>query len=438
MHLAWPMFIEELTAGVTGFTDTLFISMISDEAAASVGILGPVLWLGYFILPQFSSAGGSVAAQYLGAGQRDRAVSAWTANVIISAAFGSLLAVLMLAFSINIGLWLGMTPSQNEYAGQYLSVIAFNFVIAGLRFSYGQVLASQTLTRWNMVASVTTNLLNIPLNWLLMRGFWFVPALGVRGIALATCLSYLAGLAIVLYMTRVRLGLRLFARGVAARAREVLLPILRIGLPQALEPFSYTVQSFVVSILVIGLGTAAMGANTYAQRFNFLDMAVSWSLTMAGQILMSHHLGAGRVEEVRRSYWRIAAISAGFAFASYLLIAVFRVPLLSLFTNDPAILGPASVLLLIALFMEPIRSINILGGIALKTVGDGKFSLAIGLAFMWGLIPLILLSNALGLGIVGIWCCLLLDETVRAGINAWRWRSGKWMGKVVIAEGSGG
>ncbi len=123
-----------------------------------------------------------------------------------------------------------------------------------------------------------------------------------------------------------------------------------------------------------------------------------------------------------------------FAFAVFLAVAVWSRPFLSLFTRDEEILRLGFWLVVIALFMEPIRSINILGGVALKTAGDGRFSVAIGLAFMWGLIPLILLSTALGLGVIGLWGCLLLDETIRACINAWRWRSGKWMGKAVIGE----
>jgi Na+-driven multidrug efflux pump len=82
--------------------------------------------------------------------------------------------------------------------------------------------------------------------------------------------------------------------------------------------------------------------------------------------------------------------------------------------------------------MEPIRSINILGGIALKTVGDGKFSVILSLVFMWGLVPVVFLSSALGFGIVGVWACLLLDETIRACVNYWRWKSGRWIGKTVI------
>jgi putative MATE family efflux protein len=431
-HLAWPMFIEELTAGITGFSDTFFISMISDEAAGAVGMLGSVLMLGYFILPQFTSAGTSVASQYIGAKRQDRVVPAWIANILISAGMGAVLAFAIFAMSGHVGLWLGMTPSQNGYAGEYLSIIAFNFILVGLRASYGSILASQTLTRWNMVASVVTNLLNIPLNWALMKGFWIIPAMGVRGVALATVISYVVGFLILFYMVHFRLKVNLFVKGIMKDVREVVLPILKIGVPAALEPLSYTVQSFVVSYLIIGLGTVAMGANTYLNRFTFLDGAASWSLTMGGQILMSHYLGAGRIDDVRKAYWKIAAIISSFAFAVMLVVALGQQFFLGLFTKDPEIIRISFWLFILAIFIESIRSINILGGVALKTVGDGKFSVVIGLVFMWGLVPVILLSSALGFGIIGLWCCLLLDEVIRAGINIWRWKSGKWIGKRVI------
>jgi Na+-driven multidrug efflux pump len=84
--------------------------------------------------------------------------------------------------------------------------------------------------------------------------------------------------------------------------------------------------------------------------------------------------------------------------------------------------------------MEPIRSINILGGVALKTVGDGRFSVVMGLIFMWGLVPVLFVTVALGGGIVAVWMCLLADETIRALVNLWRWKSGRWEGRRVIDE----
>ncbi len=433
-HICWPMFIEEITGGLCAFTDTLFLSMIADSAAASIGMLGPVMMLGFFILPQFTSAGTSVASQYFGAGREDRIVPTWIANLIISTVIGIIIALAIFMTAGRIGLWFGMDASMNKYTSAYMSIIAINFVLVGMRFSYASVLASKTLTHWNMVASVTTNLLNIPLNWILMKGFWIIPAMGVRGVALATVISFLVGFLILFYMVHVRLKISFFIENPLKRIREVLMPILKIGIPAALEPFSYTVQSFFVSYLIVGLGLVAMGANTYVNRLNFIDMTVSWVLTMGGQIIMSYHLGAGRIAAVNHTYLRVARIMSIFAFVNMFVFLVFHKQVLGIFSSDPAILKTAFWLLLIALFMEPIRSINILGGVALKTVGDGRFSVIIGLVFMWGIIPVIALMKYLGFGIVGIWVVLLADETIRASINLWRWLSGRWRGKSVIAE----
>ena len=433
-HLTWPMFIEEMTGGITAFTDTLFLSMISDEAAASVGMLGPIMMLGFFILPQFTSAGTSVASQYMGANRHDKVIPTWFANILISTLLGTLLSIAIFTTSGRLGLMLGMTASQNDYAAQYLSVIAFNFIIVGIRLSYASILASKTLTKWNMVAAVVTNLLNIPLNWALMTGFWIFPEMGVRGIALATVISFFIGFMILFGIVHLRLRISFMIGGIRAKMREVVTPILKIGIPAALEPFSYTVQNFVVSFLIISLGVTAMSANTYVNRIIFIDITVAWVLTMGGQILMSHFLGAGKIDLVKKTYRKIALISTSFAFVNLLIYVLFYKSVLGIFTTDPEIIRIGFWILVIALVMEPFRAINILGGVALKTVGDGKFSVIIGLVFMWGLVPVLILASGAGLGIIGIWLCMLADEMIRALINLYRWKSGRWQGKSVIGN----
>ncbi len=429
--LAWPLFVEQTTGGLVVATDTYFLSRIGDVAAASIGSLGSVLLLGYFILPQFASAGTAVASQYMGAGRHDEVVPTWIGNLLISAGLGLVLARGMFACAPWIGAWLGMKEDEAAYAAQFLSVISFNFVLVGARGAYTSVLASRTLTRWTMAVAVATNALNIALNALFMSGALGVH-LGVRGVALATLLSYLAGLGLLAFLVHRRLGIRFIVPGVLARVRRVLSPILRVGVPAALEPFSWVVQNFVVSVLIIALGVEAMAANTYMQRLLFLDMAVSWSLTAAGQIVMSHMLGAGRLDVVRRTYWRVLALSAAFAVASMAVFLVFHRTVFGVFTADFRILRLGFWLLVVSLFTEPIRTANILGGVALKTVGDGRFSLVVSVLFMWGVIPVIMLASKLDWGVVGLYVVLLLDEIVRAIINVVRWARGSWEGKAVV------
>ncbi len=434
ISLAWPMFIEGLTGGLVTLADTFFLSKISDEVASSVGMLGAVLWIGYWVLPSFTTAGTSVASQYIGAGRRDREIPTYFCNIIISSLCGLFLALSYFFLSGRLGLWLGMTQAQNGYASRYLEVIAVNFVLVGMRFSYAAILSARTLTQWNMVATIITNVLNIFLNWAFLTGFWFFPALGIRGIALATVISYLAGFLILFPLVHWKLRIDFFVKGIFSQMREVLLPILKIGIPSALEPLSYTFQGLIVSVLIINLGFEAMGANTYVTRLIFVDLTVSWTLTSAGQIIMSHYLGAGKTDEVHKTYWKIALYSTVFAAVNMAVYLAFHRFLFSFFTADPVIINMGFWIFMICLFMEPIRSINVLGGVALKTVGDGKFSVTVGMIFMWGLVPVMWLVTKAGFGIIGLWLCMLGDECVRAGINIWRWQKGKWKTNSVIGE----
>ena len=84
-------------------------------------------------------------------------------------------------------------------------------------------------------------------------------------------------------------------------------------------------------------------------------------------------------------------------------------------------------LLLIDLIYEPARAINIVGGFSLKTVGDARFPMIVGMLFIWGILPVIVfIRDTWGISLVGLWLCFAFDEIVRAGINLWRWQTGRW------------
>ena len=73
-----------------------------------------------------TTAGTSVASQYIGAGRRDREIPTYFCNIIISSLCGLFLALSYFFLSGRLGLWLGMTQAQNGYASRYLEVIAVN------------------------------------------------------------------------------------------------------------------------------------------------------------------------------------------------------------------------------------------------------------------------------------------------------------------------
>jgi Na+-driven multidrug efflux pump len=111
----------------------------------------------------------------------------------------------------------------------------------------------------------------------------------------------------------------------------------------------------------------------------------------------------------------------------------FSDQVLSFFTHDPAIKELGRRLLLIAVFYEPARAVNIITGNALKTVGDARFPVVISVIFIWGIVPVVLwIDHRWHLSLVGFWLAFAVDEIIRAGINLWRWRTGRWKSMGIV------
>jgi Na+-driven multidrug efflux pump len=157
------------------------------------------------------------------------------------------------------------------------------------------------------------------------------------------------------------------------------------------------------------------------------QITFAFSLASGTQILAAHWMGAGRTSDVDRLFWRTLRLGAGVAFCYAFLLWQAGPVVLTLFTEDPEILALASELLLISLVTEPARAVNIIGGFTLKTVGDTRFPMLLGLAFIWGILPVVVgIDQLWKLSLRGLWVCFAVDELVRACINAWRWKTGRW------------
>jgi len=427
-HLAWPILIEQLTGGVVVMADIYFLSLLGEEAAATAGLLMPYLLIGFFVLPMLSSGGTAAASQYYGAGKLDKVQPVFITNIVLLGVAGFAFSAFTLANFDNIALWLNFPEAMQVYAEQYLAIIGFCFGFHGLRCAYGSILAAKAMTQWNMLVSLLTNVLNIFLNATLFFGWFGLPRMGLPGIALSTVLSFVFAWLMVMAIVRFKAGVRLeFSRAMLPQMRAVLRPLMKISVPSAAEPANYTLQQIVVAGILASLGVLAVSSYTFVLRLLFVSMAVSASLAAAGQIIMSHHMGARNLDTVDATYMRCIRLAMSFAFINMLLFAWFYQPLIGIFSQDPQVQFYAKWLLIICIVMEPFRAINIVAGMALKAVGDGRFSASVGIVFIWGVVPVIYLcSISWQLGVIGAWACFALDEVLRGIINHWRWKTYKW------------
>ena len=434
-RLTWPIFLQYTTHGLVWLVDFWFFSHLSDEIAATVGQLLPVVWLGAGVIQVFAGTGVAVASQYMGARRFEKVVPAYMMNLCLTAVMGVGYGAGLWWFATDIGRWMGLNATLNGIATTYLGAMSAYFVFLGLLVAYNAVLSSRGMTNWLMYSSFVVATLNLALAALFVLVFHW----GVRGVVAASVTSTAMATVLSIGLVHRGLGVRFRLRGAVREMLGVARPMWRIGISNALEPFSYSAQQVVLSTMIIALGIGSMAANAYAGRAQMFQITFSVSLALGAQILMGHWMGARRFADVNRLYWTIVRRATLVAFVYAGTAWLLSEWVLGFFTANEAIKHLGKTLLLIAVFYEPARAVNIIGGSALKTVGDARFPLVVGNAFIWGILPVVYFVNRVwGLTIAGFWLFFATDEIIRAGINLWRWRTGKWKSMGIAHSSAGG
>jgi Na+-driven multidrug efflux pump len=434
LSISWPVMITHLV-GISGpLLDSWFLSRISDQAAAGVGATLPVFMVLQTVLNAMGQAGAGIAGQYLGA-RRPRLAQATFALMLSLLAGGGIALGACLALASPLVVWaLGLRGPVAGHAVEFLQIIGAGFVGRGLLSGLTNLLAARGLTRWNLGGSVAVIALNFMFNLLLVGRLFGLPCLGVQGVAVATVLSWgLVGMGLLAMVVR-RLGFRPSWLLLTLGRKRVLAHMGRIGLPSAVEPISFQLFQVVLVSQVVSLGNTALTARVYAANLANLPVIFSMGLGFGVQILVAHLVGARDFHTAHHRLKSAVVWGALLTLLTSALVAASGRWLLGQFTGEGAILVLGTSLLWIDVLVQPAKAANIALSFSLRAAGDSRFPAVVGTTMMWtvGLGASLGLAFGAGLGIVGIWLGMAVDEWTRAVANGWRWRSGVWQKKGVV------
>ena len=116
------------------------------------------------------------------------------------------------------------------------------------------------------------------------------------------------------------------------------------------------------------------------------------------------------------------------------VLCVLSRPIFGIFTSDPEVIQLGATIMLIEIFLEWGRSVNIVMVRCLQAAGDIRFPVTLGILSAWIVAVLggYLTGVVAGLGLVGIWAAMACDECIRAVVLLLRWKSGAWKNKSFV------
>ncbi len=384
--VALPMVIQQLVAASLHIVDGLMVSGLGDAAYSAVTQANRVTFM--FNLFVFGTCtGGSIyLSQFWGARdiKRMRHSMGLALGMALMVALLFMLAALCFPRQI-VSLFLPQGESF-ERAVEYLSIVLFGYLFTAIDGVFTSAIKAAEKTYLPMLSGFVSILTNTLLNYVLIFGHFGLPAMGVRGAALATVIAAAVSMLMHVgfaYGARLPAGAR--PHEWLCRDGAFIARFIKTVLPVVFNEGLWAVGTTMYSVFYGRMGDAAVATMGVCNTINDLVWVAIFSLMNATAIIVGKCLGAGDRERAYLSAKRLmaGAMAAGVVLGVIVILA--RWPLVNVFSGLSFEVRDMAQRILVlgglTIWFRAFNTINVVG--VLRSGGDTVFSLLLDVGTLW-------------------------------------------------------
>jgi len=414
LALAGPVILAELGWMAMGLVDTVMVGPLGPAAIGAVG-LGSGVFMALAIFGMGLLLGlDTLVSQAAGAGRLDEC-HRWLVHGLALGALAALPLAGLLALVISfIASW-GLHPETERLALPYLQAIAWSLFPLLVYASFRRYLQGLGLVRPITFALVTANAVNLFSNWVLIYGHLGMPALGVPGAAWATCLArvYMAAVLGVAILLHDRRSGSTLSGAFGWPTFDRLTRLTRLGLPAAVQ-LTLEVGVFAAATALAGkLDPVSTASHQVALNIASFVFMVPLGSASASAVVVGHAVGRRDARGAGVAGWTALGVIAAFMLFVALVFVTMPRLLLSVFTDNAAVIATGRRLLFVAAIFQLFDGLQVVATGVLRGVGDTRAPMLWNLAghWMFGLPVGYLLCFRYDWGVTGLWVGLSIGLT---------------------------
>ncbi len=419
LTLAWPTMLEELLQTAVQYIDTAMVGSLGTQATAAVGATTTVNWL-------FSSSVSALSIGFLayiakanGADDQEGASKAAAQAVTVTMLVGVVLTVLTVLLSSHIPVWMKVDPSIRDLAAKYFLILYLPMLPRTAMIIFGTVLRSAGDTKSPMKIGLLVNVVNVFLNFLLIYPtrtilvFEYQITLcgagwGVFGAAAASAAAFtIGGICMTLILWKHPL---ISPKGQTLKPdRQILLPCLRIALPNMLQRFGTSLGYVAFASIINSLGDVATAAHTIANTVESAFYIPGYGMQTAAATLAGNAYGAKDQRQMKHLVSMFIPIEVILMIVSGGSLLLLAKPLVSLFSTSDTVIYLATTVLCMVAVTEPFYGFSIIMEGFLQGVGKTKAPFIYNILGMWGIriVGTYICISYFGLGLISAWACMI-------------------------------
>lgn len=430
-NLAVPVALQSMLQSSFSIVDQIMIGQLGSVSVAGVGLAGKFSSIFSVLASAIGAIAGIMISQYLGQKNKQEVSRSFYLNLLMVTAMASVFTFLCMVFPQQI---MGLYTQDHETqlaAASYLAILAGTFLPVAGATLLSTLFRCMEKASLPLYASIIAAALNTGLNYVLIFGKLGFSSMGADGAAIATLVSQIANLLIMLLLFWKYREILTSGRGADVRMSKfnwgqygaMLLPIL-------VCEFMWSLGENVYAAIYGHLGTESCAAMTLTNPIQGIMIGALCGLSQAASVIVGKQLGTGAYDEAydaSKKLIQYGIVGSLLLSAVILLTSQFYV---EIYQVEASVKILASQILIAYAIVAPFKVLNmILGGGIIRSGGKTNYVMVIDLVGTWVFgVPLGLLSAfALGLGIPFVYFILSLEECIRFGISVVVFRRKHWM-----------
>ncbi len=412
LRFSLPAIISMTVASSYQLVDAIFVGRLGATALAAMSVTYPMMMSIVAIASGTAAGVTSLISRSLGAGDHENADR--TASIAISLSFilSAIIALVCLPFLDPLLRSLGARDVVLPLARSYVDVqIVFN-VFAYLSMMLANVIRADGNPIFSSGVSIGSALLNVALDPMFIYGFGPIPAMGVRGAAVATVIAQVASTAV--YLGYIVLGHTAYKFRPAYfwPRLSIVAGIYRVGTASIVRSAAQFLVMGVINNTAASYGVvplAVMGVLVRAGRF--IQMPIL-GLGQGTLPIIGFNFGAKKKDRVGELVLKSAMAGTAWSLLCWMAIMLFPSQIMSAFSGETQFMAEGALAIRLSSVAYCTMGLRMVPGNLFQGIGKGLpatvLTAAQSVAF---LLPAILVTPRL-LGLNGLWLAFPIADVM--------------------------
>ncbi|MBO5790832.1 MAG: MATE family efflux transporter, partial [Clostridia bacterium] len=315
----------------------------------------------------------------------------------------------------------------------YLRITALSFLFFTITQALLYALRGVENAKFGMRLSFLTLAVNVTFNYILIFGKFGMPALGIKGAAIATLAARIAEcITVLLYVFLKEKNLSLKLTSLTLRSPTLLKDMVRYGIPLLGGEVVWAINTFFQSAAIGRFNEEVMAAFSITIMLSNLIYVWASGLASAVGVITGKTVGRGEFEKMKQYAKTVQVLFVLVGLFSAALILGIRSPFISLYNVTAATVAQAKELMIVLAVVMAGTCYQMVGLAGLvKSGGDTKFVMINDSIHVFlVIIPATVVAISLGAPAWVVFACLKCDQVLKCFVAVIKINRFRWMKKL--------